>query len=63
MNTSQKTHSFVGLNFSVVTFPALVALFGSWAVTLNSFTPFIMKTVKFPWDTHKTFGMAAREDR
>ena len=50
---------FCCLNFSVVTCSALVALLASWAVTLDSFITFIMKTVKFPWDTQKTFEMAA----
>ena len=63
MNTSQKTHPFVGLNFSVVICSALVAPLASWAVTLDSITPLIMKLVKFLWDTHKIFGMAARQDR
>ena len=63
LQKSQQTHPFVGCNFSVVTCLALVASLASWAVTLDSFTPFIMKLVKFPWDTHKIFGMAARQDR
>ena len=62
-HTSQQNHPFVGRNFSVVTCLALVAPLASWAVTLDSFTPFIMKLVNFPWDTHKIFGMAARQDR
>lgn len=51
---------FVGLNFSVVTCSALVAPLASWAITLDSFTPFIMKLVKFPWDTHTILSSFSR---